>query len=634
MASYETRINLVSETNKDIEKNTSKVTVALEFRRTDYPYYGYNLTGEASWNITVDSQTTGNISFTFNWNIPQNVWQEVGRKTFTVTHNKDGTKIIGMSGMIYFGSGVSPGTLSATGNARLSTIPRATTPTLANNNPLIGSAVTINLPRASSAFTHTLNYTFGKESSSIASGAGTSVSWTLPKTLAEQLPKTSSGTGKITCMTYNGSELVGTKTISFTATVPSTMKPSIKSITISEAVTGLNAQFAAHVQNKSKLKVVTDAEGIYKSEITSYKTEVNGKSYAGSSVTTGYITASGSVEVKVTVTDSRGRSFSKSEHVNVAAYSNPQITSFTAARCTAAGDLDDEGTELSIGLNFSVSNVGDKNTKSYVVELLKNGTSSWTPVVSGSKYSYNSTYITSSSLSLDSSYTLRLRVTDYFTTTTATVDISSGFTLMDFRSTGKGMAVGKVSEKDAFEVGMDADFKGSVMIGGKKLLDIIYPVGSIYMSVKNTNPGTLFGGTWAAWGAGKVPVGVNTADGNFNTVEKTGGASTHKLTTAQIPAHSHSIPALSGSAASAGAHTHTTDVYGSTGDFSNNATNLWIRGGASVAAAYGVSKATKSAGAHTHTVTTKAGTSGSAGTSGVHNNLQPYITCYMWKRTA
>ena len=205
---------------------------------------------------------------------------------------------------------------------------------------------------------------------------------------------------------------------------------------------------------------------------------------------------------------------------------------------------------------------------------------------------------------------------------------------MDFRSTGKGMAVGKVSEKDAFEVGMDADFKGSVMIGGKKLLDMIYPVGSIYMSVKNTNPGTLFGGTWAAWGAGKVPVGINTADDNFNTVEKTGGASTHKLTTAQIPAHSHSIPALSGSAASAGAHTHTTDVYGSTGDFSNNATNLWIRGGASVAAAYGVSKATKSAGAHTHTVTTKAGTSGSAGTSGVHNNLQPYITCYMWKRTA
>ncbi|MRM89616.1 pilus assembly protein [Faecalicatena contorta] len=634
MAQYQTRMRLISEININKEKNTSYVTVAFDFRRTDYYYYGYNLTGEASWNIKVDSQSSGDINFTYNWNIPQNEWKEIGRYGFTIMHDADGTKEIKMSGSINFGAGVSPGSLSGEGSTKLMQILRATTPVLSNNRPDIGNTITINLPRASSTLSHNLTYEFGSASGTISSSAGASVSWTLPNTLAAQLPKTSSGTGKITCKTYSGSTLAGTKTISFTATVPSTMKPSIKSITISEAVTGLNAQFAAYVQNKSKFKVVTNAVGIYGSEITSYKTEVNGKSYAGSSVTTGYITASGSVEVKVTVTDSRGRSFSKSEQVNVAAYSNPKITSFTAARCTAAGDLDDEGSELSIGLNFSVSNVGDKNTKIYVVELLKNGTSSWAPVVSGSKYSYNSTYITSSSLSLDSSYTLRLRVTDYFTTTIATVDISSGFTLMDFRSTGKGMAVGKVSEKDAFEVGRDADFKGSVMIGGKKLLDMIYPVGSIYMSVKNTNPGTLFGGTWAAWGAGKVPVGINTADDNFNTVEKTGGASTHKLTTAQIPAHSHSIPALSGSAASAGAHTHTTDVYGSTGDFSNNATNLWIRGGASVAAAYGVSKATKSAGAHTHTVTTKAGTSGSAGTSGVHNNLQPYITCYMWKRTA
>lgn len=634
MANYETRVRMLSESEISVADNTSKVTVALEFCRTDYPYYGYNLTGDASWNIKVDSQPAVNVSFTFNWNIPQNVWQEVGRKTFVVSHNSDGSKTIGMSGTVYFGAGVSPGTLSATDTAKLSVIKRITTPTLSNNAPTIGSNITINLPRASSAFTHTLSYTFGKVSNNIATGAGGAVNWTLPNTLAEQLPKTTSGTGKITCITYNGSTLVGTKTVNFIATVPDTMKPSIKSITISEAASGLNAQFAAYVQNKSKLNIVTDAAGIYGSGITSCKTEVNGKVYAGSSVTTGHITASGSVGVKVTVTDSRGKSFSSTKNISVIAYSNPKITTFTAARCTAEGVLDDEGTELSIGLNFSVSNVGDKNTKSYAVELLKNGSETWTPVLSGSKYSYNSTFITSVSLSLDSSYKLRLRVTDYFTTTTAMLDINSGFTLMDFRSTGKGVAVGKVSEKDAFEVGMDADFKGSLLVGGKKLLDLIYPVGSIYMSIKNTNPGTLFGGTWTAWGAGKVPVGVNTSDANFNTVEKTGGAPTHNLTTAQMPSHSHSIPALSGTAASAGSHTHTSDVYGSTGDFSNNAANLWIKGGSSVAAAYGVSKASKSGGAHTHTVTTKAGTTGSAGAGGDHNNLQPYITCYMWKRTA
>ena len=58
----------------------------------------------------------------------------------------------------------------------------------------------------------------------------------------------------------------------------------------------------------------------------------------------------------------------------------------------------------------------------------------------------------------------------------------------------------------------------------KQILKRIYPVGSIYMSVNNTNPSNLFGGTWAAWGAGRVPVGVNASDSDFSTVEKTGGS--------------------------------------------------------------------------------------------------------------
>jgi len=58
--------------------------------------------------------------------------------------------------------------------------------------------------------------------------------------------------------------------------------------------------------------------------------------------------------------------------------------------------------------------------------------------------------------------------------------------------------------------------------------DLIYPVGSIYMSVNSTNPSVMFGGTWESWGSGKVPVGVNTEETEFNTVEKTGGEKTHK----------------------------------------------------------------------------------------------------------
>lgn len=133
------------------------------------------------------------------------------------------------------------------------------------------------------------------------------------------------------------------------------------------------------------------------------------------------------------------------------------------------------------------------------------------------------------------------------------------------------------------------------------ILDAVYPVGSIYMSVNSTNPGTLFGGTWVAWGTGRVPVGINTSDTDFNTVEKTGGAKTHTLTVEEMPSHRHDMPEL-------------TDDSSSTRSYGKN-----------------TSRATR-----TTADSTKAWWGSTAYTGGgqAHNILQPYITCYMWKRTA
>lgn len=126
------------------------------------------------------------------------------------------------------------------------------------------------------------------------------------------------------------------------------------------------------------------------------------------------------------------------------------------------------------------------------------------------------------------------------------------------------------------------------------LIDTIYPVGSIYMSVSSTNPGTTFGvGTWTAWGEGRVPVGV-ASSGTFNTVEKTGGAETHTLTTDEMPSHQHTYYLLGGPTGA-----------------NKTALTQWSQGTA------------------WQSWLTEATGGGSA-----HNNLQPYITCYMWKRTA
>ena len=152
------------------------------------------------------------------------------------------------------------------------------------------------------------------------------------------------------------------------------------------------------------------------------------------------------------------------------------------------------------------------------------------------------------------------------------------------------------------------------------LLEMVYPIGSIYMSVSNVSPQSFLGGTWVAWGAGRVPVSVASGDSDFGTVEKTGGEKTHTLTINEMPSHQHllndtSLRYYASRRTPTGAgYTHSTGTLtfqsntNTSGDLqSGNGTvlDVKIEGWASV-----------------------------SGGDAAHNNLQPYITCYMWKRTA
>lgn len=169
----------------------------------------------------------------------------------------------------------------------------------------------------------------------------------------------------------------------------------------------------------------------------------------------------------------------------------------------------------------------------------------------------------------------------------------------------------------------------------------LYPVGSIYINAANaTNPATLLGfGTWAAFGAGRVPVGINAADASFDTLGETGGskdaiAVSHSHTASsgnQSADHTHAFSATTGSS---GAHTHTQGAHGISGTV-----------GAGLASdSWNTSAATSSAGAHTHTVSGTTGTVSAnhshavtvdaAGASGTNANLQPYVVVHMWQRTA
>lgn len=140
----------------------------------------------------------------------------------------------------------------------------------------------------------------------------------------------------------------------------------------------------------------------------------------------------------------------------------------------------------------------------------------------------------------------------------------------------------------------------------------LHPVNEIYFSVDNVNPGTKFGGTWIAWGSGRVPVGVDAGQVKFDTVEETGGSMDYA-----IPGHSHAGPSHTHSIAGESYPTGITVSYTGSGTTKNAVSQGAYDG-------------------HSH-----GGATGSAGTGSTTTNsagtvplLQPYITCYMWKRTA
>ena len=455
------------------------------------------------------------------------------------------------------------------------------------------------MTKASSSFTHTLSYTFGSAKGTIITKtASTSVSWTPALTLANQIPSTTSGTCTITCDTYNGSTKIGTKTCTLTLTVPASVKPTISSLTASRIDGDVPSTWGIYVQSKSKATLtINGAVGSYGSTIKSYSISGGGYSGTSSSLTTGFLNSSDTITLAATVTDSRGRtSAAATVSITVVAYSVPSFSSYNSQRCNSGGTISDDGTYIKATVSYSFASCSSKNTVTRSTYYRVAGTSTWTNASasfnSGTAFTFGS-----GKISTETSYEVKYELTDAFTTISITDIVSTASVVMDFKSGGKGLAIGA-----------------------------IYPVGSIYMSIKNTNPSTYFGGTWVAWGTGRVPVGVNANDTNFATVEKTGGASTVTLTAAQMPSHTHAKGTLA--TTSAGGHTH---------DLKNQKTSWGTSGGNHVLidATSGYSavsnKTTTSAGSHSHTIS---GSTAATGSGSAHNNLQPYITCYMWKRTA
>ncbi len=602
----------ISQNSQNISGNYSNVTVSVRFFRTNS---GYTTYGSGTCYCKINSTT---YSATVS---PSQKITDSGinlfSKTLDIYHNNDGTKTLTCSAWIDMNTPLTSSEQSY--SQTLSTIPRASKPTLSSSSVTMGNSVTVSTNRASSSFTHSLYYQIGSGGwVALGTGIGTSKSWTVPLSLANSTPNSTSLSVKLWLETYNGSTYIGANSVSLTANVPSSVVPTINSVNLSEAVSGIYAQFGAYVQGKSKISGSISASSSYSSTISSYSTSINGVSYTSSRFTTGFLTTSGSNTCSVTIKDSRGRTKSQSVTFNVVAYANPAINSFSVSRCDQDGTPNDEGNCAKCVVSASISSVNNGNTKSFQIKYKKISEPEWSIFdLDNTNYTLNTTQIIQN-IDTESEYNFKTSATDFFSFAEYSHNLSTAYTLVDYNQSGKGMAIGKVSTQNAFEINMDTKITGDFTINNKTIFDLIYPVGSIYMSVNSTNPGNLFGGTWTAWGQGRVPVGVNTS-GTFNSVEKIGGSETHKLTVAQMPSHTHTQnshrhnygrPALFGGENNDDGSIFTPRYSGRTSSQYKGNSNGWTE--------------------MSYTTATNQNTGGGE----AHNNLQPYITCYMWKRTA
>lgn len=459
--------------------NYSSMTVRVWVKRTNT---GYTTYGTGTVYCTINgTQYSASISST------QKITStaiKIFEKTLNVNHNSDGTKTLTMSSYIDHSQFTSS---SHSWSLALTTIARTSQPSLSASSVNYGSSVTIYTNRADSSFTHTLRYSWNGHTGTIATGVTTSYAWTVPNSFMDYIPDKTSTSGTIYCDTYSGSTKIGTKSVTLTTTVPSSVVPTFTSVTATEANTTVANAGTGYVQGLSQLKMtVNGASGVYSSTITKYSFSFEGNTYTSNNAVSSAIKGSGSLTLTATITDSRGRTASKSTTITVNAYASPKINTFTIARANSDGTLNAMGTYVKVTIGGTWNSLNAKNGCTIYVKTSDRGANSWTTkqTISGGTGGSYSGAVTIGTYSATSSYDFRLEFVDLFNTTISLTVLSTGQVTMSWAPTGIGL--GKVWEQGTLDVEGDTYVNGDInatnIITTTITADSITTARSLYMN--------------------------------------------------------------------------------------------------------------------------------------------------------
>ncbi len=452
----------IAANKQDKANNKTNVTVEMYAKSDSDTYHAYDLTSKNAVKMNVNGKQVVNTSIYMDFREQKTV--KLASWTGDIAHDADGKKYLECSGSFTFAGSkwLSGGNIACSIN--LDSIPRATKPGLSKTLVSLGDAIVIKISPAVSTWTHNIYYRIGTgDWVRFATDVKSNYSWTVPLGIASSYPTATKGTITIGLNTYNGSSQIGgTQTVNLDITIPASVAPSVSAITVSEAASGLSN--FGYVQTKSKLKIVASASGSYGSSIRSYAYNIGSQSYSGleNTYTMGEVVLdSGTVAVTVTVTDSRGRTASKTVSITVLAYSPPQITHFECSRCgDVNGSANANGQYLKVTFGYSVSPLNNKNKASYLLKYSVYDDGKWGGLTSGTQYTYSGTYISATAiLNTASTYQIGLVVTDSFGTASFYKEIGTAVRLLSYIVKRFAIAIGKIPEKDStFEVALETVF--------------------------------------------------------------------------------------------------------------------------------------------------------------------------------
>lgn len=338
----------------------------------------------------------------------------------------------------------------------------ATQPSLSASTVEMGKSVTINTPAVNSAYRHTLRYAFGSASGSIATGIASSVSWTPPVSLSNQIPSATAGSGTIYCDTYSGSTLLGTKSVSITLTVPGSVVPSAG--TLSAALAEDTSGTGLYVKGMGKAKLtLSGASGAYGSSITSYTITGGGWTATNSALTTGTLASAGNITFTATVTDSRGRKASTTRTINVIDYTKPGVAVCDVYRCDADGNRKKAGTYFAVEINASYSAITG-NTLSITARYKKQSESSYGTAANVTNN--GKTVIGGGNIGASTTYDVLVTVADKYNSLSIPRTLSTKSVLQSFKRSA-GAAIGKVAELSGWlDIAWHTRIRGNLQVDG------------------------------------------------------------------------------------------------------------------------------------------------------------------------